>query len=149
MVRRVNERNADFDDAVAKFHEFLKTNHYSGEIVWVQPADVLLTGKRLVYVRMASQKARVEMARKTYEEGMARCRGVLFRTICDLGSTTCSHVLAPGSDDEAERLLMPIGLKLSVQTDRIRGVSVKSGIWWFYLKVRYRQKQVLRELLFR
>jgi hypothetical protein len=149
MVRYLSEKNITFENAVAKFQEFLKANQYSGEIVWVQPGDVLLTDKRLVYVRVSSQKAREKMARKTYEEGMPRRRGVLFRTICDLGRTTCSHVWAPGSDDDAERLLMPIGLKLSVQTDRIRGVPVKSGIWWAYLRVRYRRKQVLKVELFR
>ncbi len=145
----MNEENANFKNAVAKFQEFLKANQYSDQVVWVQPGDVLLTGKKLVYVRVSSQKTRDEMARKTYEEGMPRRRGVLFRTICDLGNATCSYVWAPGSDDDAQKLLMPVGLKLSVQTDRIRGVSIKSSIWWAYLRVRYRQKQVLSEDLFR
>jgi hypothetical protein len=117
-VHRLNEENTNFEDAVAKFQEFLKTNQYSGEITWVQPGDVLLTGKRQLYIRVSSQEARQKMARTTYEDGMPRRRGVLFRTICDLGSTTCSHVRAPASDEEAQRLLMPAGLKLSVQTEQ-------------------------------
>jgi hypothetical protein len=145
----LNEEKPNFEEAVVKFQEFLRANHYSGEISWVQPDDVLLTGKKLVYVRVSSEEARRKMARKTYEEGMPRRRGVLFRTICDLGSTTCSHVWAPETEDEAAKLLMPVGLKLTIQTDRIRGVSVKSGIRWAYLRVRYRRKQILREELFR
>jgi hypothetical protein len=145
----LSEQDANFEDAVAKFQEFLKANQYSDEIVWVEPDDVLLTGKRLVYVCVAGQKVREKTARRTYEEGMPRRRGVLFRTICDLGSITCTHVWAPRSDDEAEELLMPAGLKLSVQTDKIRGVSVKSAIWWANLRIRYGRKQVLREWLFR
>jgi hypothetical protein len=148
-VRHVSEQSANFEDAVAKFQEFLRTSLYSGEIVWVEPDDVLLTGKRLVYVRVASQTLREKTVRKTYDEGMPQRRGVLFRTICDLGGKTCSHVWAPRSNDEAEGLLMPVGLKLSVQTDKIRGVSVKSAIWWAYLRIRYGRKQVLREWLFR
>ncbi len=74
----MNEENANFKNAVAKFQEFLKANQYSDQVVWVQPGDVLLTGKKLVYVRVSSQKTRDEMARKTYEEGMPRRRGVLF-----------------------------------------------------------------------
>jgi hypothetical protein len=148
-VRHLNEQNANFEDAVAKFQEFLRANQYSDEIVWVEPNDVLLTGQRLLYVRVPGQKVREKMARRTYEEGMLRRRGVLFHTICDLGSTTCSHVWVPGSDDEPQRSLMPLGLKLSVQTDKIKGVSVKSGIWWAYLRVRFRPKQILKEELFR
>ena len=139
----------NFEDAVAKFQEFLRTNNYSGEITWVQPSDVLLAGAKLAYVRASSQKMALEMARKTYEEGMPRGRGVLFRTICVLGSTTCSHVWAPENDDEAEGLLMPEGLKLTIQTEKIKGVSVESGIRWAYLRARYRAKQNHKKELFR
>ena len=122
MVCRLSQEKTSFVDAVTKFQEFLKANKYSAEIVWVQPDDVLLTDKRLFYVRVSLPHAREKMAQQMYEEGIARQRGVLFRTICDLDGATGSHVWVPASDDEAARSLMPSGLKLSVQTDRIRGV---------------------------
>jgi hypothetical protein len=62
MVRRLNEEKTNFKHALTKFQDFLKANQHSGEIVWVQPDDVLLTGKRLVYVRVLAPKAREEMA---------------------------------------------------------------------------------------
>jgi hypothetical protein len=139
----------NFEDAVARFQNFLKTNKYPSEIVWVQPDDVLLTGKRLVYVRVSAPKVRQRMAKQICEEGMEKKRGVLLGTICELGATTCAYVWAPANDDEAVRALMPVDLKLSAKTGRIRGVSVESGIWWACLKLRYRKKQILREELFR
>jgi hypothetical protein len=148
-VLHLRVEKPNFEAAVTKFQEFLKANHHSDEITWVQPDDVLLTGEKLVYVRVPNQKTAREIARKTYEEGMPRRRGVLFRTICDLGSTTCSHAWTPENDDEAEGLLMPEGLKLTIQADRIKGVSIKSGVQWAYLRIRYRRKQNLRKELFR
>ena len=148
-VCHLAEEKPNFEDAVAKFQEFLRANQYSDKIVWVEPDDVLLTGKRLMYVFVAGQEGRERKARRTYEEGMPRRRGLLFHTICDLGSATCSYVWVPGSDDEAHRSLMPLGLKLSVQTDKIKGVFVESGVWWAYLRIRFRQKQILKEELFR
>jgi hypothetical protein len=149
MVRHLNGEKTNFEDSVTKFQEFLKANQYSGDIVWVQPDDVLLTGKRLVYVRVSVPNAREKLTRQIYEEGMGRQRGVLFGTICEVGGTTCAYVWAPGSDDEAARALMPVGLKMSAKTDKIRGISIKSGVWWAYLRVRYSRKQALREELFR
>jgi hypothetical protein len=149
MVLRLNEEKTNFDEAVMKFGDFLKANRFPREIVWVQPEDVLLTGKRLVHVRVYSQETREKMARKTYEEGMPRRLGVLLGTICEMGSTTCSFVWAPESKDEAARALMPVGLKLRASLDKIRGIPVKSGLWWMYLKYRHRRKQGLREELFR
>jgi hypothetical protein len=144
MVPHLNEEKVNFEDAVTKFQDFLRANGYPGEVVWVQPDDVLLTGKRLVYVRVSVPNAREKIARQIYEEGMGRRRGVLFGTICELGGTTCSYVWAPESDDEAGRALMPVGMKMNTKNDKIRGVSVMSGVRWAYLRVRYSGKQVLR-----
>jgi hypothetical protein len=58
VVHKLNGEKTNFEDALTKFRGLLKANHYSGDIVWVQPDDVLLTGKRTVYVRASVVKAR-------------------------------------------------------------------------------------------
>jgi hypothetical protein len=42
----------DFDGALARFRAFLQQNNYSENVVWVMPEDILLTGKRSLYVRV-------------------------------------------------------------------------------------------------
>ena len=42
----------DFDGALTRFRAFLKQNNYAENVVWVMPEDILLTGKRFLYVRV-------------------------------------------------------------------------------------------------
>jgi hypothetical protein len=42
----------DFDGAQARFRAFLKQNNYSENVIWVMSEDILLTGKRFLYVRV-------------------------------------------------------------------------------------------------
>lgn len=146
----VNGEEDDFEEAVRKFQQFLKANQYSPQIEWVQPDDVLLTGRRMVFVRLSSATTREKAARQIYEEGIPQRRGVLFGTICELSSATCCYAWAPGSLDEAERSLMPVGLKMSAKNDKIKGIQVENRIWWAYLRTRYSGKQTLKgEFFFR
>jgi hypothetical protein len=140
---------ANFEAVVAEFEKFLQTNLYPGRIMWVQSEDVLLTGKRLVYVRIPAPKARAAAAQKIYESGMERGLGVLLGTICELDGMTCCHVWAPSNEQEAEESLMPAGVKMSVRSDKITGIPVKNHLWWFCLRIQYRRHQALREQLFR
>lgn len=43
----MSEATPNFEAQVARFQQFLKSNQCSDKIVWLQPEDVLLTGKRL------------------------------------------------------------------------------------------------------
>lgn len=145
----MNGEEANFEEAVRKFQQFLKANQYSPQIEWVQPDDVLLTGKRMFFVRKSSPSARERIARQTYEEGIPRGLGVLLGTICELQTSTCCFVWAPNTPEEAEGCLMPVGLKMSAKTDRIKGIQVRNFIWWAYLRILYSRKQTLKEELFR
>ena len=41
-----------FEEAVARFEVFLKENGYSQTLIWVEPADLVLPGRRAIYVRV-------------------------------------------------------------------------------------------------
>src|SRR2546430_17558616 len=75
-------KSPGFDAAVARFRAFLKANNYSENIVWVMPEDILLTGKRFLYVRVPIPADNERRIRRMYDEGMTQGRGLLMGTVC-------------------------------------------------------------------
>ena len=57
---------------MARFRAFLKANNYSENIVWVMPEDILLTGKRFLYVRVPIPADNERRIRRMYDEGMTQ-----------------------------------------------------------------------------
>src|SRR5438034_7244207 len=50
--------------------------YYSENIVWVMPEDILLTGKRFLYVRVPIPADNERRIRRMYDEGMTQGRGL-------------------------------------------------------------------------
>jgi len=137
-----------FEAGVKKFQECLRANRSPERILWIQPEDILLTGKRLFYVKILAPESRELAARQVYEIGAERGLGVLFGTICEVDGTTCCYVWIPANEDEAEAALMPADLKMSIKTDKVPTIAIRSRLFWWFLKLRFRHSQTHKGFLF-
>lgn len=139
-----------FQEAVAEFRRFLAQNGYQQEVVWVKPDDVILTGGPLLYVRVPAPRSNEEPARQLFECGIARQKGVLFGTLCEIDGATCSYAWVPKDEAESQKALMPTGLKMSVHSEdsRVQGKAVLNSLHWSYLRLKYRKKQESKKQLF-
>jgi len=141
--------NQTFQESVAEFRRFLAENGYPQDLIWVNPDDVILTGP-LIYVRVPVSQSNEESARQLFEHGISQQMGVLFATLCEIGSATCSYVWVPKDQTEAQEALMPAGLKMSVNTgaSRREAKAVRNRLYGSYLRLKYRENQYLKEQLF-
>jgi hypothetical protein len=140
--------STEFDESLAKFQQFLETNGYPREVVWVTPDDLIVTGERLIYIRVPVSSKNEVQARTLFEQGTTRQMGVLFDTICVGGNETFCCAWVPPDEDQAERALMPKQLKLSAKVDKVGGTPVRSRLQWFLLRLRYWKYQNLKNSLF-
>jgi hypothetical protein len=148
-----NLRNdVNFGAAVTRFQKFLGQNKYPESIVWLLPEDVLLSGKRFLYVRVPISAGNEVKVRETYAEGIAHGRGLLMSTICELGASTCCCVWYPRCQADVPQGLWPRdgSVKLSAKTEsaRVQGKPVKSRLLWALLKFRLPGKQNLKDFIF-
>ena len=142
----------DFDAAVTRFQQLLRVNNYSEKIVWVVREDVLVTGKRLIYVRVPSPATSEGKARRMYEEGVAGGRGLLMSTLCGMNAPTYCYIWFPKSAEEVPQGIWPhdgsVKLSAMAEASRVPGKPVESRLLWAFLKLRYRRKQHLKDFLF-
>ncbi len=133
-----------------EFRVLLEKSGYSGELVWVTPEDVLLTGKRFVYVWVPLAEENLAKAREAYEGGMARMSGVLFSMICEMDGVACCCIWSPQRYADGHQGLWSHGLKLRVQIaeSKIPRKAVRSMLRWKWLAWRHRKKQSLEEFMF-
>ena len=133
-----------FEDAVTRFRDFLGSQGYPTQIVWITPGDVLLTGRRLVYLRVLDPEQNLSLARKEYEEGIADDFGVTLSSFCDCGKSSYCYVWHPHDKDEAQRALMPAdsGLKLSatIRSPQPIARQISNRILWWLLELKYRRE---------
>jgi hypothetical protein len=139
-----------FDEAVSRFEDFLRQHGYSATLIWVEPTDLVLPGRRAVYVKTPVSLRNVEHARKCFVAGMTEGLGVTFGTICDLPNATCCYAWVPKDRKEQQQHLMGSGLKISAKTDssRVPGICVTNAVYWQLLKLRYRKRTPLAQDLF-
>jgi hypothetical protein len=79
-------------------------------------------------VEVDADRSRAQ-ARRAYDAAVTRGRGVSLTGCCILHDAICVHVYGPVDLDEAERLMYPNGLKLSLITDLPRAAVVGSARW--------------------
>ena len=146
------EDGRDFGAAVARFQRFLKQNNYSEDLLWLTPDDVLLSGKRFMYVRFPVPITHELKARSAYEKGMALGRGLLMSTLCELGSSTCCYLWYPKQQEDVPQGIRPhdgsVKMSAKMEAARTPGKPVKSSVVWALLKHRHRKHQDLKDFLF-
>jgi hypothetical protein len=104
----------------------------------------------IIYIRTPAASESIRLVQHAFQDGMRYPRGVLLSCLCDLDTESCCYIWVPRDDQEAIEHLMAGGVKYSVpaESSRRRGVAVTSGLKWFWLKIKYRKLQKLREQLF-
>jgi hypothetical protein len=137
-----------FDEAISLFQDFLRQNGYSANLLWVEPADVLIPFQGEIYVRLPVSTTNVDHARHLFTRGISSGLGIRFGTICALRNATCCHAWVPKDLVEQERRLMGVGLKLQAKTDRLTGTEVKNWFRWLVLQLCHRKFTSLNEILF-
>jgi hypothetical protein len=139
----------DFDKALLRFQGFLKSNGFLSHVVWLTPADVLLTGSELLYVRAPDPIVAQMAARSAFEQGLERGNGVLLKGMFCEKDTTFSCVWIPKDREEAVDALLPPIVKLAVVTSQTLNVNVvRVDAQWRALAGRYRNEQALIMQLF-
>jgi hypothetical protein len=138
-----------FEEAVSRFQEFLHQNGWSTNLVWVEPTDLLLSGRGAMYVKLPVPAENLIHARERFTSGMSNGLGILFDTICELKNATCCYVWAPKDQTEQGYHLMGRGLKLTVLADRARrtGKPVVRQLYWRLLQRRHKKySSMIRDL---
>jgi hypothetical protein len=139
-----------FEEAVARFEEFLCQNGYSGKVVWVESTDLALPGRRAIYVKVPVPSRNLDYARRRFALGMSGGLGVAFGTICELQNSTCCYAWVPKDRTEQQEHLMGSGLKVSAQagSSRVHGIPVANSVQWQLLRIRNRKRDDLKQHLF-
>jgi hypothetical protein len=148
----LNPDKPNFETARAQFQEFLGKCEYPQKIFWLMPQDVLVSGKPFVFVRHPVPTVNEAKACKMYEDGMARGRGVLLSTICEMRDSTFCYVWFPKDGEEGHYGLWPkdgnIKMTAKIKSARISGVAIRNPLRWAWLRLRYRSKQGAKDELF-
>jgi hypothetical protein len=139
-----------FEDARTKFQAFLAQQGYSQELLWIRVADVISSGKPLIYVRRSKNSEK--LCRADYEAGISGGLGVLLRAIGEIDCKSCCYVWTPKSLDEAQRMLMPRdgGLKMQVRSGgpKLELKLVRNPFLWGLLGLwHFRTRAYANELL--
>ena len=149
----MKQSDATFDATVARFRQLLTLNKSPENVVWLKPEDIFWGATQVVYVRVPIPSTNETIARRMFDEGMTRGRGLLMSTVCEMGASTCCYVWYPKCPEEEPQGLWPQdgSAKLSAGTGsaRRRGKPVKSSVPWALLKLRHRRNQTMRGSLFR
>jgi hypothetical protein len=118
-----------FVEAEQQLLQFLVTNQWPAEIVWIGPGDLYFWwGAFRVHPRSNSR----QLAEGAYGKGVVRRLGVSLQGHCaDRARSYCS-VWVPADEFESQGALMPDGLKLSVALNPRRVVLVQGrASWWW------------------
>jgi hypothetical protein len=102
-----------FDDALAKFVAFAESRGILHETVFVSGDDAFRIRGEL-YVCLPEQQVARSRAKQAYEDAARRRLGVVISTIGVADGRLAFYIYGPKNADEAERLMFPDGLKLSV-----------------------------------
>ncbi len=141
---------SSFDEWLLNFRQFLGKNGCPEKIVWVTARDILLSGRRLIYVKVPVPESNENEVRQLFDAGASEEWGILLDTICETKHATYAFAWSPRNAREAERNLMPKGVKMSARTreGKVPCEVVRSRLRWLYLQWKFRGKQQQKQLLF-
>jgi hypothetical protein len=140
--------NLNFQEACSRYQNFLTANGYPNQIVWVMPQDILVTGLRILSVKMPVPSGNLARVRETYDTAMKNQTGVSFSTVCEIDDVTCCHVWVPADERERQYAQCPRDLKLSALAgeNRPRAKKITNSWLWAYLRLKHRkQAQVMKD----
>lgn len=129
-----------FDEAVERFREFARREHIPDDVVFVASDDVVLRNG-IAYLNLRGPHESRLRAARSYEQSASRRLGVLLEAFSRLGERICVYTYGPTDSDEAERLMYPSGLKLSIRQPLLPARSV-SRARWFTLQIGETQRSI-------
>ena len=128
MIEEPEPDYPGFDEAEGRFRAFVRGQGVTDQLVHATTDDLLVPGSQWFVRRTDPNRARTR-ARETYEQAVRQGRGVSLTGHCILNGALCVRVYGPVDDDEAERLMYPNGLKLSVVKELPRAAFVGRIRW--------------------
>ncbi len=127
-----------FADALTRFRAFATSQGAPGELMFLEPEDVVVLSGQFATLRRPSQPERSERARLRYEAAVERRLGVEIAGAISCENRLGCYVYAPATNKESIERLMPDGLKLSLLKPLVKGVSGGPLVWAL---VRWRQRR--------
>jgi hypothetical protein len=142
----------DFDHAVQRFRGFLTDQGFSSNVVWIEPSDVILTGGKRIFLYHSGGESASVAARKVFEQGVDSGNGVVLKGLFTKRDATYSFVWFPYDRSEAERAMVPPGVKLEVSVSlpqNFKVILIRSRERWEELSKRHSSIQFMKLDLFR
>jgi hypothetical protein len=131
-----------FDRALEDFRAFAGAHGFGTSLVFVSAKHAVLIGDQLSITAKALQSD-VE-ARQTYELAVARGLGVALGAVGALPDQRLGvYVYGPNTENEAERLMYPNGLKMTIPERNVTVRVVGITKMWL-LKMRYARRKRAR-----
>ena len=129
------ESYVSFDAALAKFRAFASEHGLPTQLAFLSADHSLAVGDQLHVTEEAFGSDAV--ARNTYERAVACRLGVAVGALGELPDGRLGiYVYGPTTENEAERLMYPRGLKMTVPERRVR-VRVVSRLRMWFQRLRY------------
>jgi hypothetical protein len=91
-----------FEESCSRYRDFIAENGYPRDLVWITQKDVLLSGKRFLYVRLPIPESNREHARALFDAAMKEQSGVSFRKVCETEHATLCSVWVPADGSERQ-----------------------------------------------
>jgi hypothetical protein len=140
---------AALDEAVSGFREFLRTNKYPEAVVWVEPQDVLMSGRDCLYVKEPVSADNLAHVQELFVLSGDSGTGILFEAVCSSEKETFAHAWVPRTPEQSKRAALSGGVKYSAGVGRLAARVVTGGLRWSWLKFMLRDRQDKTGLLFR
>jgi hypothetical protein len=118
-----------FDQAIEKLAAFARSQVVSDSLIFITPEDIILY-RGIIYIKIGNEKRARQISVQIYNQAVAKDMGVMLGILCTLNNGSCAFVGRPKDENEAERLLYPRGLKLSIAKNIKTGQSCRSIRWW-------------------
>jgi hypothetical protein len=113
--------------------------------------NILLTGKRFIYVRVPIPAENENRIRSMYNEGVKQGRGLVMGTVCRMKEVTYCFLWFPKSANEIPQGVWPAngGLKLSARekSSSPAGRPISHRMLWILLKLWHYRRQGLKDVL--
>jgi hypothetical protein len=131
-----------FPEALAKFRSFARTHGFSTDLVFVSVEHARLIGDQL-YVTVEAFHS--EAAARTIYERAVGCRlGVAVGGVGEIPDGRLGvYVYGPSTENEAERLMYPNGLKITIPERKIF-VRLIGGLKMWLLRLQHGQRGLER-----
>jgi hypothetical protein len=124
-----------FEQALAKFRSFASEHGLATELVFLAAENALVIGDQL-YIDLEALRSPAS-AREAYEQAVGRRLGVAIGALGELPDRRLAvYVYSPSTENEAERLMYPDGLKMT-KPERNIAIRLVSRTRMWLLQFRY------------